>query len=883
MNSSFKERLKYFETTLRDQNDDDDQDPSEHWTPLIDMNTFRDMCFQGIPEESGLRATAWKLLLGYLPPNKTMWQSIIHDQRLSYYNLVKDFLEKPRGRPPEGDHPLNASPESDWATYIQDNSTLEQIDKDVRRTLPDFAFFQQRVPQNPLNPLSAQPEPTSMPSPHCSNIDETEPDMDPLRQNDTKRRFSFGIMGRPRSGSNTSKKSLKINSTIGVNSSNTTPPNPTATTTTANRSRSNSRSSARSFSSGMMENGADIIHSPRNLVRKLSTAFHKSGSSLSLSTTAAAIKQKKHWPIAELHPICPYIPNRRSLFKRIQLEKDTTTTTTTSNPSNSNHQTLDSDDSTPDYHWEVIERILFMYAKLNPGIGYVQGMNELVAPIYYVFANDTSPTLAGQVHAEADTFFVFTILMSDVRDHFVRSLDQDASTGIHGTLFRLQQRLAWYDRALWRDLQRKNVKEPYYAFRWITVLFTQEWNLPDVIRLWDSLLAERGMQSIHGGSGGTTDTHFEFLLDFSVAMLVCVRQELLKGDFAENIKLLQDYPINDIQYVLTMAYRIRETRLQMVTCGQIVPGVNDVRHSGLFSSDWSDTSSISSTTSTASSRLQQRLRESTDLARSSFDSFRRESRESMDDMFRRGMAASSEQWKRTSSSDMRRSISQRVGFVKNSVFNKAKRSGSVRSTASDTSSPSFLQSISSSQQHWLLANQFNTNQLDLPSNMSMDHPSQPQRHLRSNSTNTHNTGFLPDDGHHERHQRTTSASSHPSSSSTVDGSLLSRSSNFVNRFSQMVVAADHSGTMPGGDHRYQQSPPMRSDPLTQRPMVNGGGDSNDSSSSTRLLRTSSPSNETNNFMTTNDDENEKSLFAKAAAARDEALHYRTSTTYKGCV
>ena len=39
-------------------------------------------------------------------------------------------------------------------------------------------------------------------------------------------------------------------------------------------------------------------------------------------------------------------------------------------------------------HWEVVERILFLYAKLNPGQGYVQGMNEIVGPIYYVFATD---------------------------------------------------------------------------------------------------------------------------------------------------------------------------------------------------------------------------------------------------------------------------------------------------------------------------------------------------------------------------------------------------------------------------------------------------------------------------------------------------------------
>ncbi len=39
-------------------------------------------------------------------------------------------------------------------------------------------------------------------------------------------------------------------------------------------------------------------------------------------------------------------------------------------------------------HWEVVERILFLYAKLNPGQGYVQGMNEIIGPIYYTLASD---------------------------------------------------------------------------------------------------------------------------------------------------------------------------------------------------------------------------------------------------------------------------------------------------------------------------------------------------------------------------------------------------------------------------------------------------------------------------------------------------------------
>jgi hypothetical protein len=42
----------------------------------------------------------------------------------------------------------------------------------------------------------------------------------------------------------------------------------------------------------------------------------------------------------------------------------------------------------PDYHWEALERILYIYAKANPDIGYIQGMNFLVAPLYYVCVND---------------------------------------------------------------------------------------------------------------------------------------------------------------------------------------------------------------------------------------------------------------------------------------------------------------------------------------------------------------------------------------------------------------------------------------------------------------------------------------------------------------
>lgn len=58
-------------------------------------------------------------------------------------------------------------------------------------------------------------------------------------------------------------------------------------------------------------------------------------------------------------------------------------------------------------HWEVVERILFLYAKLNPGQSYVQGMNEIIGPIYYVFASDPNNEWKGEE-------FLFTFRKIDV-------------------------------------------------------------------------------------------------------------------------------------------------------------------------------------------------------------------------------------------------------------------------------------------------------------------------------------------------------------------------------------------------------------------------------------------------------------------------------------
>ncbi|EEC12724.1 rabGAP domain-containing protein, putative [Ixodes scapularis] len=197
-------------------------------------------------------------------------------------------------------------------------------------------------------------------------------------------------------------------------------------------------------------------------------------------------------------------------------------------------------------HWEVVERILFLYAKLNPGLGYVQGMNEIIGPIYYTFAADPNPEW--KKHAEADCFFCFTSLMAEIRDFFLKTLD-DSACGIGAMMQRLMGLLKRRDDRLHLRLRQLQVEPQYYSFRWIMLLLSQDFPLPDVLRIWDSLFAD--------------PERFGFLIYICYAMLARLRDRLMSGDFPSNIKLLQNFPDTDINELLAEALRVQEEdRLQ---------------------------------------------------------------------------------------------------------------------------------------------------------------------------------------------------------------------------------------------------------------------------------------------------------------------------------
>ncbi|CAF4537568.1 unnamed protein product [Rotaria sp. Silwood2] len=197
-------------------------------------------------------------------------------------------------------------------------------------------------------------------------------------------------------------------------------------------------------------------------------------------------------------------------------------------------------------HWEVVERILFVFSKLNTGQSYVQGMNEIIGPIYYTFATD--PNVEWREYAEADTFYCFTNLMIHIRDNFMKVYD-NSEFGIRVRMQKYLNLLKETANDIYDLFEEQNLKPEFYAFRWLTLLLSQEFHLPDVLRIWDSLFADQ-------------EENFEFLFYICCAMVILPRNQLLTGSQSQNIKLLQNYPPDtDVHKILEKAAELKRTHI----------------------------------------------------------------------------------------------------------------------------------------------------------------------------------------------------------------------------------------------------------------------------------------------------------------------------------
>jgi hypothetical protein len=178
---------------------------------------------------------------------------------------------------------------------------------------------------------------------------------------------------------------------------------------------------------------------------------------------------------------------------------------------------------------DVMGRILYIFALLHPDVKYVQGMNEILSPIYYCFSNDPNTFFSNKI--EADAFYCFENLMLEIKEIFIKEKDNTAN-GIHAKIGYIGKLLEFIDKELSDHFKIQHCEIEYFAFRWYTLLFTQEFNMPDILRIWDSIIIY--------------DNKFQFLAFLCLSIIVMNRDRLINKDFSNIMFVLQNLELLDI-------------------------------------------------------------------------------------------------------------------------------------------------------------------------------------------------------------------------------------------------------------------------------------------------------------------------------------------------
>lgn len=145
-----------------------------------------------------------------------------------------------------------------------------------------------------------------------------------------------------------------------------------------------------------------------------------------------------------------------------------------------------------------------MYCTLN-GVEYVQGMNELLAVVFFV------------VREESTSFWVFTAIMGQMKDLFTMEVDS-TSDGVYSRIDYIWLLLRKHDYTLCKHLRKIEFPMTTMGVRWLTTLLATDVTMPDVVQIWDSVL-----QSLKGGNLVTFAACMitAYIIEMGDSLLVC--------------------------------------------------------------------------------------------------------------------------------------------------------------------------------------------------------------------------------------------------------------------------------------------------------------------------------------------------------------------------
>lgn len=166
-------------------------------------------------------------------------------------------------------------------------------------------------------------------------------------------------------------------------------------------------------------------------------------------------------------------------------------------------------------HLFKMREILLTYNEHNVNLGYVQGMTDLLSPLYVTFQD------------ESLTFWAFVNFMDRMERNFLR--DQ---SGMKNQMLALNELVQFMLPDLFKHLDKCESTDLYFFFRMLLVWFKREFEWPNVLSLWEILWTD-----YYSG---------QFHLFFALAVLSdnerIIRQNLNRFD--EVLKYMNDLSMN---------------------------------------------------------------------------------------------------------------------------------------------------------------------------------------------------------------------------------------------------------------------------------------------------------------------------------------------------
>eukprot|EP01053_Blabericola_migrator_P009155 Blabericola_migrator_1__9154@NODE_48_length_16467_cov_53_390427_g44_i0_p5_GENE_NODE_48_length_16467_cov_53_390427_g44_i0NODE_48_length_16467_cov_53_390427_g44_i0_p5_ORF_typecomplete_len335_score42_37RabGAPTBC/PF00566_18/4_8e46KCNQ2_u3/PF16642_5/6_9e03KCNQ2_u3/PF16642_5/0_3_NODE_48_length_16467_cov_53_390427_g44_i01077011774 len=183
----------------------------------------------------------------------------------------------------------------------------------------------------------------------------------------------------------------------------------------------------------------------------------------------------------------------------------------------------------------VLTRALYIYAIRNPGSGYVQGMNDILVPLFIVCLhgdqdgdaplNVEDLTTDMITNAEADSFFLLQNILSEIQDNYT-----NGQPGITQQLKVLQAITARVKPKLIEHFDEIGLRISQFAFRWMNCLMSREFDTMCLITLWDTYIAE-GAKNLR-----------QLMIFVGAAYLIRLSSSLSQRNFQEAMLFIQSPP-----------------------------------------------------------------------------------------------------------------------------------------------------------------------------------------------------------------------------------------------------------------------------------------------------------------------------------------------------